>query len=384
MSGPDLLAELHAEKAAMIADLDRLVTVESPSSDAAACGEAGEVLRVIADPLIGRGERLDGPNGRSHLLWRFGATIDTLVIGHIDTVFPLGTIDTRPFEVSNGIATGPGVYDMKSGLIQAIYGLAALDDLDGVALLVTDDEEVGSPDSRATIEQLAANASAALVLEGTTGGHAGKLKTARRGVSLYEVHIEGRSAHAGMNPEDGINATIELANVVLATAQLADAAAGTTVTPTVLSSGTAINVIPDAARVSIDARVTVDEEQLRVDRAIREVQPTVPGARLRIDGGPNRPPMPETASAALFAAARAVADELGIGPLEGEPVGGGSDASFVAPLGVPVIDGLGGVGGGGHQADEWVSVDRMPERAALLAAVIDRVRAKRAQNTEEK
>ncbi|MDJ0960515.1 MAG: M20/M25/M40 family metallo-hydrolase [Acidimicrobiia bacterium] len=358
---------------AMVEDLERLVMTESPSSEPEACRRAAAVLDEIAEPLIGRARWLEAPNGRTHLLWQFGTRIDVLLLGHIDTVFPLGTIDDRPFRIDDGIATGPGVYDMKSGLVIGIYAIASLASRNGVAFLVTDDEEIGSHDSRHTIEQFGANASAALVLEGTTDGHEAKAKTSRRGSAFYRLTITGRAAHAGMNPEDGINAVIELANVIPAVAALGERSAGTTVTPTMVTGGTALNVVPAHAEVAIDVRVTEEGEQQRVDAALRALSASLPGASLHLGGGPNRPPMPASATAELLAVAQAAAADLDLPRLEGAPVGGGSDASFIAGLGVPVLDGLGGVGSGGHQDDEWLAVDRMAERTALLARVIERL-----------
>ncbi len=373
MSPAGSVDSFHARQPAMIGDVERLVTAESPSSDPEACRRAATVLDEIAEPLIGRAQWLEAPNGRSHLLWQFGRTIDVLLLGHIDTVFPIHTIADRPFRIDDGIATGPGVYDMKSGLVIGVYAIAALREKEGVAFLVTDDEEIGSHDSRETIERLGAAVSAVLVLEGTTGGHEGKAKTSRRGSAFYRLTIIGRAAHAGMNPEDGINAVIELAHVIPAVAALGDPAAGTSVTPTMVGGGTALNVVPERAEVAIDVRVTDEREQLRVDAALRDLSSTLPGAVLELSGGSNRPPMPPSATAQLLGVAQAAAADLGLPPLEGAPVGGGSDASFIAGLGVPVLDGLGGVGGGGHQDDEWLAVDRLAERTALLTRLIERL-----------
>jgi len=356
----------------MVTALGRLVACESPSAEPAACRRAAETLAEVGTDLLGEPAILSH-GGRSQVLWQFGDSIDVLVIGHIDTVFPLGTIDQRPFEVRDGIATGPGVYDMKAGLVQALHAIGALDDRSGVALLVTDDEEIGSAASRTTIESLAASAHGALVLEGASGGLDGLVKTGRRGYSGYEIEVSGRSAHAGMNPEDGVNAAVEAAHVVLAVAGLADPLAGSHVAPTVVHVGTAVNVIPDRATILVDVRMTDPGEQDRIDRKVRALAPTLQGATLAVGGGPNRPPMPESATRSVFEMAREVAAELGLPPLGGTAVGGGSDASFIAPLGIPVLDGLGAVGGGGHQPDEWASVAHMPERAALLTALIDRI-----------
>lgn len=355
----------------MIDDLRRLVEIESPSSDPGRCRAAGDELVAIVDERLGvRPEEVD-VGDRRHLVWRFGGpTVDVLLVGHIDTVFPTGTLAERPFAVERGIATGPGVYDMKSGLVQAVHAIARLDDRAGVALLVNDDEEVGSPSSQELIAQVAGGAGAAIVFEGASDGDAATLKTARRGVSLYELHVHGRSAHAGINPDDGANALIEAAHLALRIAELDAGVAGTTVTPTVVQAGTATNVIPDHAVLRVDARATEVAEQGRVDAELRAMEPTVPGTTIEVRGGPNRPPMTSDDSDALLALARRCAAELGLPPIDGVAVGGGSDASFIAPLGVPVIDGLGGVGGGGHQPDEWCDTTRMVERTELAARMI--------------
>ncbi len=359
----------------MIDDLRRLVEIESPSADPAACRAAGDELITIVDERLGvRPEQL-AVGDRRHLLWRFGDTVEVLLVGHIDTVFPLGTLAERPFSVEDGIATGPGVYDMKSGLVQAVHAVASLDDRRGIALLVNDDEEIGSPSSQHLIAEVAGGATAALVFEGASDGGAATLKTARRGVSLYELIVNGRSAHAGINPEDGANALVEAAHLALRIAELDAGVAGTTVTPTVVQAGTATNVVPDHAVLRVDARATEVAEQDRIDAALRAIRPTVPGTTIEVLGGPNRPPMTTTDSAVLMTLARRCAAELGHPPLGGVAVGGGSDASFIAPLGVPVIDGLGGVGGGGHQPDEWCDTTRMAERTELAARMITRLQA---------
>lgn len=362
----------------MVDDLRRLVEIESPSTDSTACRRAGDELVRIVDERLGVSPQEFIEGNHRHLLWRFGSAEDTsvLLVGHIDTVFPIGTLAERPFTVDDrGVAHGPGVYDMKSGLVQAVHAVAALDDPSGVALLVNDDEEIGSLSSREFIGDVATGSRAALVFEGASDGHKANLKTTRRGVSFYEVHVHGRAAHAGMNPDDGANALIEAAHLTLEIAQIAGDEEGTTVTPTVVRSGGATNVIPDHALLRVDARLTRVAEQHRVDAAMRALRSTVSGTMVEVRGGPNRPPMPAEASASLLELAQRCAVDLGHTPPDGVAVGGGSDASFISPLGVPVIDGLGGVGGGGHQPDEWCDTTRMGERVELVAAMIDRLRA---------
>jgi glutamate carboxypeptidase len=262
---------------------------------------------------------------------------------------------------------------MKAGLVLALHALAVLGAPDGVTLLVTGDEELGSPSSRELIEAEAAGCRAALVLEASADG--GALKTARKGVSRYEVRAVGRAAHAGLEPERGVNATVELAHQVLRVARLADPAVGTTVTPTALSSGTAANVVPAAGAFAVDVRMWDAAEQARVHAAMSSLRPAVPDAVLQISGGPNRPPLPAASSTGLFARASSLAAGLGLAPMKQASVGGASDGNFTAGVGTPTLDGLGAVGGGAHADHEHVLVEALPGRAALLAALIDELLA---------
>jgi glutamate carboxypeptidase len=218
------------------------------------------------------------------------------------------------------------------------------------------------------IEETARGADAALILEPAAGG---ALKTARKGVSNYDVVVHGRAAHAGLEPEKGANASVELAYQVLALAAIARPEVGTTVTPTVMSAGTATNVVPAEARFAVDVRASSVAEQQRVDDAIRALPPHVEGATVEILGGPNRPPLEAAASEALFVRAQRLAEGLGLGSLRGVAVGGGSDGNFTAAIGVPTLDGLGAVGDGAHAEGEYVVVDEMPRRASLVAALVN-------------
>ena len=364
------LETLRARSTEMTDALRALVEVESPSEELAAVARCAEAVAAIGRGLLGaEPERLD-VDGRIHLRWMFGDP-RIVLIGHLDTVWPLGTIDGWPFEIRDGIASGPGVFDMKSGIVQGLFALSTLPDLDGIALLVTSDEELGSLTSDAIIEETAKTASAALILEPAAGA---AVKTARKGVSMYEIEIIGKEAHAGLEPERGVNALIELAHVVIALEGIADPSAGTTVTPTVARAGTAKNVVPGRAVVHVDVRAAEPSDQERVERDIRALVPHHTGARIDVRGGINRGPMPLSSSAALFDRARRIADDLGLPPLEGIAVGGGSDGNFTAALGVPTLDGLGAVGDGAHARSEHVVLSAMPERAALLAALIDELR----------
>lgn len=361
------LAALRARSPQLVSELEALVAVESPSHDPAATAAALDVVDDLALSLLGsRCQRYDA-GGRVHLCWSGGGATKVVLIAHVDTVWPLGTTARWPFDVRQGRATGPGAFDMKAGLVQGLHALSLLPDLDGVRLLVTTDEELGSPTSRALVEATAAGAVAALVLEPSA---AGAVKSARKGVSLYELVVHGRAAHAGLEPERGVNAALELSHQLLALHAVADQARGTTVTPTLVRAGTTTNTVPSLASAGIDVRAATDEEQARVDRALRASVPVLPGARLELRGGPNRPPLPPAASTALVHRARQLAAAIGLPPLLDVHVGGGSDGNFTAGVGVPTLDGLGAVGDGAHAEGEYVVVDAMPERAALVHALV--------------
>jgi len=352
----------------MVDDLASLVEVESPSDDLTACRAVVDHTAALGARLLGQAPEVLEDAGRAHLRWRFGAHGRVLLVGHLDTVWPLGTLARRPFTVDGGVATGPGCFDMKAGVVQAFHALTTVSDLDGVEVLLTTDEELGSQTSRHLVEEGARRARAALVCEPSSDG--GALKLGRKGTGMYTLVVSGRSAHAGLEPEKGANALVEAAHLVLALAPLGRAGIGTTVTPTMAAAGTATNVVPAEARVEVDVRVAQPAEAGRVHAAMLALAATVPGCRLEVQGGPNRPPMPETSSAALWDQARAVAAELGLAPLTGVSVGGGSDGNFTAAVGCPTLDGLGPVGGGAHAETEHVVVSAMPERAALLAGLI--------------
>lgn len=355
--------------ASIVADIESLVTCESPSADLAAVAHSADVVASVGTMRLGvEPERLV-VDGRSHLRWCLGAgPARVLLLAHHDTVWPIGSLSTHPFTVTDGVLQGPGCFDMKSGLVMALHAIAALPDGAAVTLLVTGDEEIGSPSSRALIEQEARGCVASLVLEASADG--GAVKVERKGVSLYTVEVAGRAAHAGLEPERGVNATIECAHQILAVASLADPERGTTVTPTLLACGATSNTVPAAGRFSVDVRARDAGEQQRVDTAMHALASVLPGAVLSVRGGPNRPPLERSASMALYQRASAAADELGIGPLASAAVGGGSDGNFTAGIGVPTLDGLGAVGGGAHADDEHVLVAELPRRTALLTALV--------------
>jgi glutamate carboxypeptidase len=353
----------------LLADTRAMVECESPSADLDAVARCAEVVARVGAARMGEHPERIVLDGRSHLRWRFGAGPSrVLVVGHHDTVWPIGTLATIPYGVGAGVLRGPGCLDMKAGLAMAFHAIAALPDRDGITLLVTGDEELGSPSSRPLIESEARAAGAALVLE--AAADSGGLKTERKGVSLYELSVAGLASHAGLAPELGVNATVELAHQVLRVAALTDPGTGTTVTPTLARAGTTTNTVPARARVAVDVRTRSVAEQRRVDTAMRGLTAVLPGAVLEVTGGPNRPPLEGAASAALFTRAQALAHSLGLPALAATAVGGASDGNLTAGAGTPTLDGLGAVGGGAHADDEHVLLDFLPGRTALLGSLL--------------
>ncbi|GIH69366.1 M20/M25/M40 family metallo-hydrolase [Sphaerimonospora thailandensis] len=360
---------------AMLADLEELVLCESYSSDHAALARSARVVAEQGRRLLGAEPETIVIGGVPHLRWTFGRP-RVLLLGHHDTVWPIGSLRDHPWSLRDGVARGPGVFDMKAGLVQLFHAAAALPSRDGLSVLVVGDEELGSPTSRPLTEEIAAGCAATFVLEASADG--GALKTARKGISRYELAVYGRAAHAGLEPELGANAGVELAHQIIAIADIAarirssSEAGMVSVTPTMLSAGTSTNTVPALGRVAIDVRVPDAAAQARVDELMRELVPRVPGTRLELRGGPGRPPLDPASSADLFKAAVRIAEELGIGPLRGATVGGGSDGCFTAGAGCPTLDGLGAVGGGAHAAGEHVIVAEMPARARLVSELVRR------------
>jgi glutamate carboxypeptidase len=365
------LAALTAALPAMLADLGALVECESPSSDVPSLERCAELVEEIGCRLLGAPPERLVAGDRTHLRWRFGAPGGVLLLGHFDTVWPLGSLRHYRFDVTAGRATGPGSFDMKAGVVQLLHALSVLPSLDGVEVLLTSDEELGALTSRPIIREGARRAGATLVLEGSADG---AVKIARKGISVYAVDVTGRAAHAGLDPDKGVNAVVELAHHVLRVAGLGDPAAGTTVTPTVVRAGGADNTVPAAARLSVDVRASSAEEQRRVAKELESLVPQLPGAAITVRTLAEHPPMPESASRELFAAARRAAELLGLPPLRGVAVGGASDGNITAAEGTPTLDGLGAVGGGAHAADEHVVVAAMPDRAALVALLAEQSR----------
>lgn len=358
---------------AMLADLEALVCCESPTSDRAATRRCAEVFAEMGARLLRSQPEWLEHGGTAQLRWRFGQGDRVLLLGHLDTVWPHGTLDRIPFAVTDGKITGPGCFDMKAGLVQMLHALADLraksgpEVLEGATILVTTDEEVGSPGARTLIQDEARRNQAVLVLEASADG---ALKTARKGAGCHRLHVVGRAAHAGLEPERGANAAVELAHQILAIVQLANPELGTTVTPSLTRAGDSANTVPSSAEVAVDVRAFSVEEQQRVGAGLAALTPHLEGTSLRVERGLESPPLPLEASRDLFARAEQAAARLGMAPLRGVVVGGGSDGNWTAAVGTPTLDGLGAVGGGAHADDEHVLADSMPERAALLAELV--------------
>ena len=366
--GADLRGRLDARTGDMVAALDELVSTESTSGRSDLLQRSAGVVAAMVQRLLGSAPKLvDGAAG-PHVHWSGGGSPRVLLVGHHDTVFPEGTVADRPFRVADGRATGPGTFDMKAGIVQALFALAELGAPDGVEILLTADEETGSASSRDLIVERARAAGAVLVLEPSADG--GALKVGRKGVGTFTVTIAGRASHAGLEPEKGVNALVELARQVPKIAALSKPDRGTTVTPTMAAAGTAENVVPARATITVDVRVPSDDERRRVEDAMAALVADLPGASLSVSGSVSRPPMHESAAADLFEVARRTAPSVGVEGLTGISVGGGSDGNFTAAAGVPTLDGLGAVGGGAHADHEWVEVASMGGRAALVAALV--------------
>ena len=373
-----LLDWLRPRERAMTRLLGRFVRAESPSFDKAAVDRFG---RIVASEWKRRGatvtllrQRLHGDHVRAE--WRPSGNrtaAQILVLGHLDTVYDAGTITRMPFRVSRKRAWGPGTFDMKGGLVIALYAMDALAAVGcmpekRIVFLWTTDEEIGSESSRAAIEREARRSDAVLVLE-PAAGLDGRVKTGRKGVGEIELIATGRAAHAGLNPEDGINAIQEIAFQIARISRWNQPRRGITVNPGVIEGGARTNVIPERARVLVDLRATRVDDVRALERKFRALRPVLPGTKLEVRGGFNRPPMERKMSAALYSRARALSKEMGL-TLGEAFVGGGSDGNFTSALGVPTLDGLGAIGKGAHSPRENIVVRALPERAALLAGLV--------------
>jgi len=364
-------AALDAQGDAMITDLEAFVNTESPSLERDCLETSATFLAELMTRVLGKAPEIIDSERGPHVHWKGSNDTRVLIVGHHDTVFPRGTVAKRSFSREGNVGRGPGIFDMKAGIVQAIYGVAAVKEWYHTEILITADEEVGSHASRALLEDRAKATGAVLVLEPSADG--GALKTARKGTGTFNVSITGRASHAGLEPEKGINALVELAAQVPRIAAIARPEVGTTVTPTVAKAGTADNVVPDSASIAVDVRCVLPEEKDRLEREMGKLAPTLAGARVEVSGGMNRPPLHESMTRELFAIAQRVAPDYGIANLQGVAVGGGSDGNITAAVGVRTLDGLGAVGGGAHAESEHVRLDLMPERAALVAGLVQAI-----------
>jgi glutamate carboxypeptidase len=369
-----LLAAVADRSWWMTETLRRLVEVESPSDDKAAVDGAAELAAGIAHQIRGLVKLHKQKELGSILELRFGTARShdkpVLLLGHLDTVWPLGTLRTMPWREKDGRFYGPGVLDMKAGVAMAFTAVQVLEQLGihrPVTLLLNSDEEVGSPVSRPITERLALASAAVLVLEPAQGL---ACKTARKGVGDYRLEVTGVAAHSGVDFARGHSAILELARLLHKVERFTDLRLGRTVNPGVIGGGTRVNVIAQDAWAEVDVRIAKASDGARVDKLFRGLRCTDPACRLTINGGINRPPMErKPGTVALYKQARRLAVELGF-QLDEAATGGGSDGNFTAALGVPTLDGLGAVGEGAHAAHESVVIEHLVPRTALLAALI--------------
>jgi glutamate carboxypeptidase len=367
------------EKQGELLDFIRwLVEQESMSREAEATRRIAEQFGERLARIGPQVELLNDPRYGATLRARFEGSSDNearlLVVGHLDTVWPIGTLARRPFRVEGDRAYGPGIFDMKAGVAIAAFAMRALKEggraaKRPVTFLMTCDEETGSHFSREIIEEEAIDARAALVLEPPIPG--GTVKTARKGVGEFELIVRGRPAHAGNDPRAGISAITEIARQILAINEMCDYERGTTLNVGVVHGGVLSNVVAAEARAAVDMRFRTVDEGKRIEQAMAKLSPTLDGAQIEVSGGINRPPLVRTSEiGALFEHARRLAAEIGFALSEGS-VGGGSDGNFIAAKGVPVLDGLGVDGAGAHAEHEHIIISDIPRRAALLARLIE-------------
>jgi glutamate carboxypeptidase len=374
----ELLRLLKPQLPTMLETLRRFVVAESPSLEKAAADRCCGIIarewknqdaRVERIALKHRGDILR----ITHAPDKSRASGQLLVLGHYDTVYSSGTLRKMPFRVSGGKAYGPGSFDMKAGIVQALFALQALQQsktplAKRLAFLWTSDEEIGSEAGRKFFEAEARRSDAVFVLEPSFGPR-GLLKTARKGVGEAELIVHGRSSHAGLAPQEGINAIHELARQLTRIEKWNDHRLGVTINAGIIEGGTRTNVIPDHARVVLDLRALRVSDMRSLEHRLRDLRPFERGARLEVTGGFNRPPLEHKMSATLFARAQLLAKQMNLS-IDECTVGGGSDGNFTAALGIPTLDGLGAVGDGAHSTHEHVLINTMSTRAALLAALL--------------
>jgi glutamate carboxypeptidase len=373
-----LLKWLTKQLPSMIRTLESFVRAESPSTEKAA---ADACARLIAAEWRRRGVSVElveqkhrGPHLRITVApGKTKSRSQLLVLGHYDTVYASGTLAKMPFRTTAGRVFGPGVFDMKAGIVQALFALDAIQEC-GAALtkklvfLWTSDEEIGSESSRRLLETEAKRSDAVFVLEPALGPK-GLLKTARKGVGEAEIIVRGRASHAGLAPERGVNAIHELALQIVRVNQWNDLRRGISINAGLVAGGTRTNVIPDCARTVLDLRALRIDDMRSIDKQLRALRPILPGAKLEVRGGFNRAPLERKYSVDLFKRASSLAKQLGFTIGEGT-AGGGSDGSLTAALAIPTLDGLGAVGDGAHSSGEYIVARTMPRRAALLATLL--------------
>ena len=373
-----LLTYLAAQERAIAALIRQFVECESPSDDPEAVNRFVELVSDTVSPIARVKTHAGGAFGK-HLVCEMQLpgrkkSGQMLALGHSDTVWPMGTLRTMPFRAAEGRLWGPGVLDMKAGVVFLIFAVRALRELDipapsRVLLQLNSDEEVGSDSSRPLTEKNAAASKAVLVLEPGTG-LAGKLKTARKGVGAFTVTVRGKASHAGVDFGAGASAILELARQLDRIAGFTDLPRGITVNPGVIGGGTRSNVVAAEAHAEVDIRILKLKDAPKLDKKFRSLRPFDKRCSIEVSGGLNRPPMERSAGIVkLYRTAQKLARELGV-EIEESLTGGGSDGNFTAALGIPTLDGLGAVGEGAHAANESILVDRMVDRTALLAKLL--------------
>jgi len=370
---PSLLASAAAQQTWLLATLRELVHIESPSDDKPSVDTAAAYVAALASTLGARVKLHKQKTFGNILELRFGPARSRhkpiLLLGHLDTVWSLGTLRTMPWRQRDGRLFGPGVLDMKAGIAMALAAIRALGRAltRPVILLLNSEEEVGSPVSRPITERLALASAAVLVLEPAQGL---ACKTSRKGIADYRLHVTGVAAHSGVDFERGHSAILELAHLLQTVAAFTDLRRGLTVNPGVISGGTRSNVVAQHAYADIDVRIRRSSDAKRVDKMFRTLRCSDPAYTLTVTGGLNRPPMErKPGTVALYKQARKLATQLGFS-LPEAATGGGSDGNFTAALGVPTLDGLGAVGEGAHAAHESILIEHLVPRTALLAALL--------------
>ena len=374
---PALVAYCKAQRSWLLDFIEALVAIESPSDDPAAVNLCGAELASRLTELGATITRASSSTAGDHLRASFGTgDRQVLLLGHFDTVWPVGQIERMPLKRDGGKLCGPGVFDMKAGIglatlaTRALMAQAALDRA-RIVMLWTSDEEIGSITSRAMIETEARKSEAVLVFEPSLPG--GALKTSRKGVGQFELVVRGISAHAGLDPGKGVSAIHELARQVLAIERIQDLDRGVSVNVGIVQGGSRANVVAAEARATVDARAVTIADADAIDRTLKSLAPVLTGTSLEVTGGFDRPPLERSAAVVrLYEMARGIAREMGIDLHEGS-AGGGSDGNFTAALGVPTLDGLGAVGDGAHAIHEHVEIDALASRAALIAGLLTRL-----------